>query len=76
MKKKLFFQFMLLSADSMSFAKQMLGSNLFKDCAEEDVVTTKTGHKLLPAYIRVIQGDGVDYESIPKILGALKDAGE
>ena len=42
---------------------------------EEDVVTTKTGHKLLPAYIRVIQGDGVDYESIPKILGALKDAG-
>ena len=23
----------------------------------------------------VIQGDGVDYESVPKILGALKDAG-
>ena len=23
----------------------------------------------------VIQGDGVDYESVPKILDALKDAG-
>ena len=23
-----------------------------------EVTTTKTGHKLLPAYIRVIQGDG------------------
>ena len=23
------------------------------------VTTTKTGHKLLPAYIRVIQGDGI-----------------
>jgi len=42
---------------------------------QEDVITTKTGHKLLPPYIRVIQGDGVDYESVPKILGALKDAG-
>ena len=42
---------------------------------KEDVITTKTGHKLLPAYLRVIQGDGVDYESVPKILQALKDAG-
>eukprot|EP00434_Breviolum_minutum_P036778 symbB.v1.2.032601.t1/scaffold3933.1/size58575/11 len=42
---------------------------------KDDVSTTKTGHKLLPPYIRVIQGDGVDYESVPKILGALKDAG-
>eukprot|EP00438_Fugacium_kawagutii_P033478 Skav230631 [mRNA] locus=scaffold1673:212633:230604:+ [translate_table: standard] len=42
---------------------------------KEDVVTTKTGHKLLPPYIRVIQGDGVDYESVPKILAALRDAG-
>merc|ERR1712178_263266 len=36
---------------------------------------TKTGHKLLPPYIRVIQGDGVDWETIPKILGAIADAG-
>lgn len=42
---------------------------------KEDVVTTKTGHKLLPPYIRVIQGDGVDYESVPKILKSLKSAG-
>eukprot|EP00913_Durusdinium_trenchii_P018535 g17417.t1 len=27
----------------------------------EEVTETKTGHKLLPPYIRVIQGDGVDY---------------
>lgn len=42
---------------------------------KEDVITTSTGHKLLPPYIRVIQGDGVDYESVPKILKALKSAG-
>merc|ERR1719238_2010115 len=41
----------------------------------EDVITTKTGHKLLPPYIRVIQGDGVDFETIPQILQSLKDAG-
>jgi len=34
---------------------------------------TSTGHRLLPNYIRCIQGDGVDYESIPKILQVLKD---
>jgi nicotinamide phosphoribosyltransferase len=37
--------------------------------------TTSTGHKLLPTYIRVIQGDGVDFESIPKILQAMMDKG-
>merc|ERR1719321_680410 len=42
---------------------------------KEDVITTKTGHKLLPPYIRLIQGDGVDYETIPKILESLKTAG-
>ena len=26
---------------------------------KDDVTETKTGHKLLPPYIRVIQGDGV-----------------
>merc|ERR1712013_814487 len=26
---------------------------------EEDVITTDTGHKLLPPYLRIIQGDGV-----------------
>lgn len=42
---------------------------------KEDVVETKTGHKLLPPYIRIIQGDGVDYESIPKIYKTLADNG-
>jgi len=42
---------------------------------KEDVTTTSTGHKLLPPYIRVIQGDGVDWESVPKILQRLKDEG-
>jgi len=42
---------------------------------KEDVTTTKTGHKLLPMYIRVIQGDGVDWESIPKILDSLAKSG-
>merc|ERR1719218_148116 len=36
---------------------------------------TPTGHKLLPNYIRVIQGDGVSHISIPKILQALADKG-
>jgi len=42
---------------------------------KEDVTITKTGHKLLPPYIRVLQGDGVDWKSIPKILQRLKDNG-
>merc|ERR1719359_1855070 len=42
---------------------------------KEDVIITKTNHKLLPPYIRVIQGDGIDYESIPEILESLKQAG-
>merc|ERR1712176_97577 len=42
---------------------------------KEDVTTTKTGHKLLPPYIRIIQGDGVDWETIPQILAAIANAG-
>mmetsp|Transcript_47049 Transcript_47049/g.124681 ORF Transcript_47049/g.124681 Transcript_47049/m.124681 type:complete len:531 (+) Transcript_47049:31-1623(+) len=41
----------------------------------EGVTTTRTGHKLLPDYIRVIQGDGVTYETIPHILEKLKAEG-
>mmetsp|Transcript_2626 Transcript_2626/g.6770 ORF Transcript_2626/g.6770 Transcript_2626/m.6770 type:complete len:545 (+) Transcript_2626:84-1718(+) len=36
---------------------------------------TKTGHKLLPPCIRVIQGDGVSYITIPKILEVLHQKG-
>ncbi|XP_003385030.1 PREDICTED: nicotinamide phosphoribosyltransferase-like [Amphimedon queenslandica] len=36
-------------------------------------ITNKKGYKLLPPYLRVIQGDGISYESLTKILEALKD---
>merc|ERR1712196_508820 len=36
---------------------------------------TETGHKLLPPFIRVIQGDGVSYDSLGGILQALMDKG-
>ena len=36
---------------------------------------TSTGHKLLPSYIRVIQGDGISYDSLREILDAMTAAG-
>jgi len=42
---------------------------------EADVTTTSTGHKLLPSYIRMIQGDGISYESLGSILEAMAKAG-
>ena len=42
---------------------------------EEGVTTTKTGHKLLPPCIRMIQGDGISYESLGAILDAMAAAG-
>ena len=33
----------------------------------------KKGYKLLPPYLRVIQGDGISYESLTDILEALKN---
>lgn len=36
---------------------------------------TSTGHKVLPPYIRLIQGDGVNYQTIPEILQVLADNG-
>jgi len=36
---------------------------------------TSTGHKLLPACVRVIQGDGISVESLPEILDAMKEKG-
>ena len=32
------------------------------------------GYKLLPPYIRVIQGDGISYETLETILTALQDS--
>lgn len=31
------------------------------------------GYKVLPSYVRVIQGDGVSYETVKEILDAMKD---
>jgi len=41
----------------------------------EDVTMSSTGHKILPDYIRLIQGDGVDYQTIPQILQRFKEEG-
>merc|ERR1712190_386377 len=38
-------------------------------------VKTSTGHKLLPPCIRVVQGDGIDINSLEVILNAMKDNG-
>jgi len=39
---------------------------------KEDVTETSTGHRLLPPYIRLIQGDGISYETLGEILDACK----
>lgn len=42
---------------------------------DEHVTKTETGYKLLPPQIRLIQGDGISYDSIGKILEATMKAG-
>ena len=42
---------------------------------KEDVTLTSTGHKLLPPYIRMIQGDGISVESLGDILNAMAEKG-
>lgn len=37
--------------------------------------TNKKGYKVLPPYIRIIQGDGVDLTSIPRVLDNFKEHG-
>ncbi|VDM60596.1 unnamed protein product [Angiostrongylus costaricensis] len=39
------------------------------------VTVNSRGYKILPAYLRVIQGDGINYESTGAILEALMEAG-
>ncbi|ETN79736.1 nicotinate phosphoribosyltransferase, (NAPRTase) family [Necator americanus] len=39
------------------------------------VTRNSKGYKVLPAYLRVIQGDGINYDSTGAILEALKNAG-
>lgn len=38
-------------------------------------MTNKKGFKELPPYLRIIQGDGICYEMLNKILGAMKQEG-
>ena len=48
---------------------------LLVEAFKEDTVKTSTGHILLPSYIRLIQGDGISYESLKEILDATLAAG-
>ena len=41
----------------------------------KDVSITATGHRLLPKYIRIIQGDGIDADSLEHILSMAADRG-
>ena len=56
------------SGEPQEIVPQLL--DLLGKAFEEDVTTTSTGHKLLPPYIRLIQGDGISYESLGGILDA------
>jgi nicotinamide phosphoribosyltransferase len=39
------------------------------------ISTTETGHKLLPPYLRIIQGDGIELKTLRGILEAVTGAG-
>ncbi|MEX2007395.1 MAG: nicotinate phosphoribosyltransferase [Candidatus Levyibacteriota bacterium] len=38
-------------------------------------IKNEKGYKILPSYLRIIQGDGISYETIDKILKAIKSSG-
>ena len=61
------------SGEPHEIVPQLLG--LLGEAFAEGVTTTSTGHKMLPPYIRMIQGDGISYESLGKILEAMSNAG-
>jgi nicotinamide phosphoribosyltransferase len=61
------------SGDPPVIVPQLL--DLLGEAFKEDVTTTSTGHKMLPPYIRMIQGDGISYESLGTILEAMADKG-
>jgi len=48
----------------------ILGKQFAEHCTK-----TSTGHKLLPPQLRLIQGDGISYDSIGKILKATVERG-
>jgi nicotinamide phosphoribosyltransferase len=49
--------------------------NLLGEAFKEHVTTTSTGHKMLPPQLRMIQGDGISYETLGEILEAMAKAG-
>ena len=61
------------SGDPPVIVPQLL--DLLGEAFKEDVTTTSTGHKLLPPYIRMIQGDGISVESLELILDAMAEKG-
>ena len=61
------------SGDPPMIVPQLL--DLLGEAFKEDVTTTSTGHKMLPPYLRMIQGDGVSYESLGEILKSMADKG-
>merc|ERR1711896_102333 len=52
-----------------------MGDVLEKLASKFTCTTTSTGHKLLPDCVRVLQGDGINIDSLAMIITALKDAG-
>ena len=61
------------SGDPPVIVPQLL--DILGEAFAEDVTKTSTGHKLLPPYIRMIQGDGISYESLGAILDAMAEKG-
>ena len=61
------------SGDPLVIVPQLL--DILGKAFAEDVTRTSTGHRVLPPYIRMIQGDGISYESLGAILDAMGKAG-
>ena len=61
------------SGDPPIIVPQLL--DLLGEAFKEHVTTTPTGHKMLPPQIRMIQGDGISYESLGAILDAMAEKG-
>ena len=61
------------SGDPPVIVPQLL--DLLGEAFKEHVTTTSTGHKMLPPQIRMIQGDGISYETLGAILDAMAEKG-
>jgi len=66
--------FLVVRPDSGELPKIVLDV-LDKLAGKFGTTETSTGHKLLPPCIRVIQGDGIDINSLEMILRTMTDAG-